>query len=77
MNKDEATQDYLLALDGELAALDKDIQTLLRKRHSVFDARETLLAHRNVRDASLPERRRQKRDTREWVNPELYANPES
>jgi hypothetical protein len=57
---DEAAQDYVLALDDELAALDKDIQTLLRKRHGLFETRERLLANMNVSNTSQPERRRKR-----------------
>jgi hypothetical protein len=60
MSEHETPRDDLLAIDQELASLDKNIESLLRRRQQLFDTRETLLAERGVRDACLPERRRQK-----------------
>ena len=60
MHEDETTRDYLLAINQELASLDKDIQVLLHRRLRLVDTRELLLAERKAKDAGQPERRRQK-----------------
>jgi hypothetical protein len=60
INADETTQDYLLALGDEMAALDKDVQTILIKRNALCETRERLLTKLYARDNSQPERRRQK-----------------
>jgi hypothetical protein len=57
----ELILDDLQAISEELLSLDKDIQTALIKHWALSENRERLLAERSVRDASQPERRRQKR----------------
>ena len=57
---DEITQDLLQAIEGEVAALDKDVQTILVKRNALCETRDRLLTKLYARDNSQPERRRQK-----------------